>query len=100
MAQSHDSLDQTHSRQYSASVDSYVSGVSTDQHRPFANIPGSSVPYPAWSSERQMPIATEEIEDIFLDPTYKFRFQKVSMRNMVSLHTPACLPFGFPQISL
>ena len=77
-----------------------MSGVSTNQHGPFADIPGSSAPYPAWSSERQIPISTEEIEDIFLDLTYKFGFQKDSMRNMVSRHTLASLPFGFPQISL
>ena len=99
-AQSHDSLDHIYNRQYSASVDSHVSGVSTNQHGPFADIPGSSAPYPAWSSERQIPISTEEIEDIFLDLTYKFGFQKDSMRNMVSRHTLASLPFGFPQISL
>ena len=88
-AQSHESLDHLYSRQYSASVDSHLSGVSTNQHGPFSDIPGSSVPYPAWSSERQIPISTEEIEDIFLDLTYKFGFQKDSMRNMVSLHTRA-----------
>ena len=86
-AQSHDSLDNLYSRQYSASVDSHLSGVSTNQHGPFADIPGSSAPYPAWSSERQIPISTEEIEDIFLDLTYKFGFQKDSMRNMVGRTT-------------
>lgn len=60
-----------------------MSGISTSQYGPFADVPGSSAPYPAWSSERQIPISTEEIEDIFLDLTYKFGFQKDSMRNMV-----------------
>lgn len=40
-------------------------------------------PYPAWSSKRQIPMSTEEIEDIFLDLTQKFGFQRDSMRNMV-----------------
>ncbi|TFK89235.1 glycosyltransferase family 48 protein, partial [Polyporus arcularius HHB13444] len=39
-------------------------------------------PYPAWSSERQIPLSKEEIEDIFLDLTQKFGFQRDSMRNM------------------
>lgn len=59
-----------------------MSGISASQHGPFADMPGSSAPYPAWSSERQIPISTEEIEDIFLDLTHKFGFQKDSMRNM------------------
>ena len=41
-------------------------------------------PYPAWSTERQIPLSKEEIEDIFLDLTQKFGFQRDSMRNMVS----------------
>jgi len=39
-------------------------------------------PYPAWSSDKQIPISKEEIEDIFLDLTAKFGFQRDSMRNM------------------
>lgn len=72
------------SRHYSASVDSHMS-MSTIHQGPFADIPGSREPYPAWSAERQIPISTEEIEDIFLDLTHKFGFQKDSMRNMVSI---------------
>jgi 1,3-beta-glucan synthase len=41
--------------------------------------------YPAWSAERNIPLSKEEIEDIFLDLTQKFGFQRDSMRNMVSL---------------
>jgi 1,3-beta-glucan synthase len=41
-------------------------------------------PYQAWSADRQIPMSTEEIEDIFLDLTQKFGFQRDSMRNMVS----------------
>ncbi|KAF7550323.1 hypothetical protein G7Z17_g5807 [Cylindrodendrum hubeiense] len=39
-------------------------------------------PYPAWSSDNNVPISKEEIEDIFLDLTAKFGFQRDSMRNM------------------
>jgi 1,3-beta-glucan synthase len=39
--------------------------------------------YPAWTAERQIPLSKEEIEDIFLDLTQKFGFQRDSMRNMV-----------------
>jgi hypothetical protein len=41
--------------------------------------------YPAWSAERNIPLSKEEIEDIFLDLTQKFGFQRDSMRNMVCL---------------
>lgn len=39
--------------------------------------------YPAWSVEREAPLSKEEIEDVFLDLTQKFGFQRDSMRNMV-----------------
>ncbi|KAH6876541.1 1,3-beta-glucan synthase component-domain-containing protein [Thelonectria olida] len=39
-------------------------------------------PYPAWASDDNVPISKEEIEDIFLDLTAKFGFQRDSMRNM------------------
>ena len=55
-----------------------------DAFNPFADIPGSKEPYPAWTAEKQVPISAEEIEDIFLDLAQKFGFQKDSMRNMVS----------------
>ena len=45
---------------------------------------GAREAYPAWSSERHIPLSKEEIEDIFLDLTQKFGFQRDSMRNMVS----------------
>jgi 1,3-beta-glucan synthase len=96
-AQGHESeLDHLYNRQYSASVDSHMSGISASQHGPFADIPGSSAPYPAWSSERQIPISMEEIEDIFLDLTHKFGFQKDSMRNMVGHICPTVPPFAHP----
>jgi len=42
----------------------------------------SKEPYPAWCSESQIPLSKEEIEDIFIDLTAKFGFQRDSMRNM------------------
>jgi 1,3-beta-glucan synthase len=39
--------------------------------------------YPAWSVEREAPLSKDEIEDVFLDLTHKFGFQRDSMRNMV-----------------
>jgi 1,3-beta-glucan synthase len=42
----------------------------------------SKEPYPAWTSDAQIPLSKEEIEDIFLDLTSKFGFQRDSMRNM------------------
>lgn len=99
-AQGHESdSDHLYNRKYSASVDSHMSGISTGQCSPFSDIPGSSAPYPAWSSERQIPISMEEIEDIFLDLTYKFGFQKDSMRNMVSSRLPPSLSFAQPSFS-
>lgn len=49
---------------------------------PFADPGVGGDPYPAWSADRQIPMSTEEIEDIFLDLTQKFGFQRDSMRNM------------------
>ncbi|KAJ7481764.1 1,3-beta-glucan synthase [Mycena latifolia] len=50
----------------------------------FSEYAGGSVAdaYPAWSSDSQIPLSKEEIEDIFLDLTQKFGFQRDSMRNM------------------
>jgi 1,3-beta-glucan synthase len=42
----------------------------------------SREPYPAWTADAQIPCTKEEIEDIFLDLTAKFGFQRDSMRNM------------------
>ena len=42
----------------------------------------SREPYPAWTSDAQIPCTKEEIEDIFMDLTGKFGFQRDSMRNM------------------
>lgn len=77
-----------YNRHYSASVESHMSGgTSIGPNNPFADIPGSHEPFPAWSAERQIPMSTEEIEDIFLDLAQKFGFQKDSMRNMVRFFT-------------
>ncbi|KAA1471184.1 1-3-beta-glucan synthase [Dentipellis sp. KUC8613] len=63
-----------HSRRYAPSIDSAVSGAPMGPA-------GSSDPYPAWGADKQIPISYEEIEDIFLDLTQKFGFQRDSMRN-------------------
>ncbi|KAF2758287.1 1,3-beta-glucan synthase [Pseudovirgaria hyperparasitica] len=42
----------------------------------------SREPYPAWTSDAQIPLTKEELEDIFMDLTAKFGFQRDSMRNM------------------
>ncbi|KAG8702002.1 1,3-beta-D-glucan synthase, partial [Ceratobasidium sp. 394] len=57
-----------------------ASEVSTPTFNDYA--PGAPrEPYPAWGSDRQIPLSKEEIEDIFLDLTQKFGFQRDSMRN-------------------
>ena len=45
-------------------------------------------PYPAWGKDQNIPLSTEEIEDIFLDLTQKFGFQWDLMRNMDSRLRP------------
>ncbi|KZV64948.1 glycosyltransferase family 48 protein [Peniophora sp. CONT] len=59
---------------YAPSIDSHASHIPQGP-------PGSNDPYPAWSAANQVPISYEEIEDIFLDLTQKFGFQRDSMRN-------------------
>lgn len=62
---------------------------------------GSREAYPAWNAERQIPLSKEEIEDIFLDLTQKFGFQRDSMRNMVrSPYSSILLPWRFAKTSL
>ncbi|KAG1731889.1 glycosyltransferase family 48 protein [Suillus lakei] len=65
------------SRSYAPSINSQAS---QPYGSPFAD--SAAYPYPAWSPDRQIPISMEEIEDIFLDLTQKFGFQRDSMRNM------------------
>lgn len=68
-------------RRYVPSLESHASIPSIS---PFADPGlGTSEPYPAWSADKQIPMSKEEIEDIFLDLTQKFGFQRDSMRNMV-----------------
>jgi len=67
------------SRSYAPSI---ASQASQPYASPFTDPGQGSRPYPAWSPERQIPISSEEIEDIFLDLTQKFGFQHDSMRNM------------------
>lgn len=69
-----------YSRSYAPSVASHMS--SQADPSPF-NDPIPQEPYPAWSSQRQIPMSSEEIEDIFFDLQQKFGFQRDSMRNMV-----------------
>ncbi|KAK1232215.1 1,3-beta-D-glucan synthase [Marasmius sp. AFHP31] len=65
---------------YASSVDSHSS---FPEVSPFADPGvGSNEPYPAWSQDRQIPMSTEEIEDVFIDLQQKFGFQRDSMRNM------------------
>ncbi|KAK7446371.1 1,3-beta-D-glucan synthase [Stygiomarasmius scandens] len=72
--------DYNNHRSYAGSVDSHSSYPSIS---PFVDPGvGSSEPYPAWSQERQIPMSTEEIEDVFIDLAQKFGFQRDSMRNM------------------
>lgn len=72
-------------RSYAPSISSQVS---QPYGSPFGDPGQGAYPYPAWAPDKQIPISTEEIEDIFLDLTQKFGFQRDSMRNMVrpSLH--------------
>ncbi|KAH7338288.1 1,3-beta-glucan synthase [Rhizoctonia solani] len=69
-----------HANRFAASTASFateISGYSNATHGP--NI--SREPYPAWTTDRGIPLSKEEIEDIFLDLTQKFGFQRDSMRN-------------------
>ncbi|KAH9981305.1 1-3-beta-glucan synthase [Lactifluus volemus] len=67
--------DDGHAQRYASSVASH----STMLLQPMPT--GYADPYPAWSGDKQIPISYEEIEDIFLDLTQKFGFQRDSMRN-------------------
>ena len=60
-----------------------MSEASTPTYLDSTGAAGTREAYPSWSSERQIPLSKEEIEDIFLDLTQKFGFQRDSMRNMV-----------------
>lgn len=85
-----------YARNYNASVDSHASAQSASVFHDSGI--GSSDHYPAWSADRQIPMSTEEIEDIFLDLTQKFGFQRDSMRNMV--HNLLLILIILPNLSL
>lgn len=60
------------------------SGASSPNQRGYDAYPVYSrlrEPYPAWTAEAQIPLSKEEIEDVFIDLTNKFGFQRDSMRN-------------------
>ncbi|GME44344.1 putative glucan synthase protein [Neofusicoccum parvum] len=57
-----------------------MSSVAFDSETPVGR--GSREPYPAWSSNETIPLSATEIEEVFLDLTAKFGFQRDSMRNM------------------
>jgi hypothetical protein len=71
-----------------------LSDTTATAYAEYAGPPGAREPYPAWSAERQIPLSKEEIEDIFLDLTQKFGFQRDSMRNMVTfIHKKKTSPY-------
>ncbi|CDK25604.1 unnamed protein product [Kuraishia capsulata CBS 1993] len=39
-------------------------------------------PFPAWTADNQAPVTIEQIEDVFIDLTNRFGFQRDSMRNI------------------
>ena len=61
---------------------------SSSQDRSDSNLPNSTSnffpqdPYPAWTADPEAPVDIKQIEDIFIDLTNKFGFQRDSMRNM------------------
>jgi hypothetical protein len=79
-APSADSLGGPSRMQADSGAPTYVDG--------FGGSGGHREHYPAWSADRQVPLSKEEIEDIFLDLTQKFGFQRDSMRNMVLSDPP------------
>ena len=40
------------------------------------------IPYPSWTADPDQPISIQQIEDIFIDLSERFGFQRDSMRNM------------------
>lgn len=87
--QDNDSDVDAYGNQYAPSGESYgpsrmgFSESSAPTLADYAGPAGAQEAYPAWSADRQIPLSKEEIEDIFLDLTQKFGFQRDSMRNMV-----------------
>ncbi|ESK92280.1 1,3-beta-glucansynthase [Moniliophthora roreri MCA 2997] len=79
-----DSEADVYGQRYATSAESlgqHHAGVSESAYTEYASN-STRDSYPAWNTERQIPLSKEEIEDIFLDLTQKFGFQRDSMRNM------------------
>jgi 1,3-beta-glucan synthase len=82
-----DSENDGYGQRYEPSSESLTAprmGISESSTPTVLDFGGARDAYPAWCTEREIPLSKEEIEDIFLDLTQKFGFQKDSMRNMVS----------------
>ncbi|KAJ7757160.1 1,3-beta-glucan synthase, partial [Mycena metata] len=80
-----DSDGDAYAQRYTTSAESLHGQRATHASTPtFSEYTAASAPdaYPAWSADRHIPLSKEEIEDIFLDLTQKFGFQRDSMRNM------------------
>ncbi|KAF8749915.1 1,3-beta-glucan synthase subunit FKS1 [Rhizoctonia solani] len=70
----------SHMNRFAASTASFATEMSANSYATHGpNL--SREPYPAWTPDRGVPLSKEEIEDIFLDLTQKFGFQRDSMRN-------------------
>ncbi|KAK5963150.1 1,3-beta-D-glucan synthase PWA37_004853 [Arxiozyma heterogenica] len=75
-------------QQYTPSQLSYGDNMNTGSSTPLMYDPNAIAmalpndPYPAWTADPQAPISIEQIEDIFIDLTNRFGFQRDSMRNM------------------
>ncbi|ODV72972.1 1,3-beta glucan synthase [Cyberlindnera jadinii NRRL Y-1542] len=79
--------------QYTPSQMSYAGGRSSGASTPIYGSQGvfdpsqiavalPNEPYPAWTADQQAPVSIEQIEDVFIDLTNRFGFQRDSMRNM------------------
>ncbi|KAG8678678.1 1,3-beta-D-glucan synthase, partial [Ceratobasidium sp. 394] len=69
-----------HGNRFAASTTSFATEMSAPSFTSYSPA-AAREPYPAWSTDRGIPLSKEEIEDIFLDLTQKFGFQRDSMRN-------------------
>lgn len=87
----YDQYGNVNGQQYTPSQMSYADRRSSGTLTPYGGHPGVggygdqlllNVPYPAWLADPQAPIKIEHIEDIFIDLTNRFGFQRDSMRNM------------------
>ncbi|KAH3679853.1 hypothetical protein WICMUC_000596 [Wickerhamomyces mucosus] len=67
-------------RSSGASTPIYGSNGAFDPNQISVALPNE--PYPAWTADDQAPVTIEQIEDVFIDLTNRFGFQRDSMRNM------------------